>query len=125
MAVTESREFPSIAVRMKVPFTSRETMGYVTVTVTDSETAVPASLAAVRVYVVVVVGLTEVLPSTGNGPVTPLISTDDAPAVVQLSVPVSPSSIVRGVAANDSMVGSSSGAGVGVGVGVVLVTGSA
>lgn len=67
---------------------------------------------------VVAAGLTDALPSTGSGPVTPLIVTDDAPVVVQSSVLESPSSIVRGMDANDSMLGSGIGVGVGEGEGV-------
>ena len=74
-----------------------------TVTVTFADDA-PAGPMAVRIYSVVVVGLTEMLPSRGKlGPA--LITTLSAPVVVQLKMDDSPTVIEIGVAKKLSMGG--------------------
>src|SRR5271157_5735446 len=65
-------------------------VGAATVTVTGALTVAPLAPVAVRVYVVVVVGCTVVLPFTGRVPETPLIDMAVAPVVVQLKVDCCP-----------------------------------
>ena len=70
-----------------------------TVTTTDALTDLPSLEVAVRVYVVVCVGETDVLPLNARVPLTPVIVTVAAPSVVQDNIEDSPERMLVGTAA--------------------------
>jgi len=80
------------------------TVAPATMTVTGAVTLLPSALVAVRVYVVVVVGDTVVLPLTGTVP-TPLMLAVVAPFVAQLNVDCWPDEMVTGFASNRRICG--------------------
>ena len=77
-----------------------------TVTITAALTDLPSLEVAVRVYVVVCVGETDVLPLNGRVPLTPLIVTVAALSVVQDNMEDSPDMMLVGTASYRMILGS-------------------
>ena len=77
-----------------------------TVTTTDALTDLPSLEVAVRVYVVVCVGETDVLPLNARVPLTPVMVTVAAPSVVQDNMEDSPDMMLVGTASNRMILGS-------------------
>ena len=77
-----------------------------TVTITDALTDLPSLDVAVRVYVVVCVGETDVLPLNASVPLTPVMVTVAAPSVVHDNIEDSPDMILVGTASYRMILGS-------------------
>ena len=94
-----------------------------TVTTTDALTDLPSLEVAVRVYVVVCVGETDVLPLNARAPLTPVMVTVVAPSVVQDNMEDSPDMILVGTASYRMILGSPAPAGLTVTVTVAVCVG--
>jgi hypothetical protein len=94
-----------------------------TVTITDALTDLPSLEVAVRVYVVVCVGETDVLPLNARVPLTPVMVTVAAPSVVQDNIEDSPERMLVGTAAYRMILGSPAAGGLTVTVTVAVCVG--
>src|SRR5205814_10577933 len=95
-----------------------------TVTTADALTDLPSLDVAVRVYVVVCVGETDVLPLNARVPGTPVMVTVDAPSVVQDNMEDSPEMMLVGTAWNRMISGFPAVGGLTVTVTVAVWVGS-
>jgi hypothetical protein len=91
-----------------------------TVTTTEALTDLPSLDVAVRVYVVVCVGETDVLPLNARVPLTPVIVTVAAPSVVQDNIEDSPDMMLVGTASYRMILGSPAAGGLTVTVTVAV-----